>query len=145
MTVDANKAKNVSNSIFRVFNRLAEEVKLNVRYGTYDAYQSVLNAYKNTFGKMIIEYGKTVGPVYKAFGDLFEEVSVNGGCNVTCATFECFRPEYVDRADYYNILGFYRSCFEQDCGCKFNYEAKLKTTEGRKEIDEKIRKLDIAS
>ena len=92
MTVDANKAKNVSNSIFRVFNRLANKVDYTVRNGADDVYSSVLDAYKNTYGKMIIEYGKTVGPVYKAFGDLIEEVSVNAGCNVTCATFECFRP-----------------------------------------------------
>jgi hypothetical protein len=98
MTVDANKAKNVSNSIFRVFNRLAEKADYTVRNGADDVYSSVFNAYKNTYGKMIIEYGKTVGPVYKAGGDLIEEVSVNAGCNVTCATFECFRPEYVDQA-----------------------------------------------
>jgi len=105
-----------------------------------------LDAYRNTYGKMIIEYGKTVGPIYKAFGDLIEEVSVNAGCNETCATFECFRPSKVGHGpdeDY--VLGFRRECFENRCGCKFNIEAKLNTTEGRKEIDEKIRKLNNAS
>ena len=73
--------------------------------------KGVANAYKNTLGKMIIDYGKTVAPVYRAYGDLIEEINVNPKCNETCA-ITCFKPCKVNDGFTANwTLGFKRSCF----------------------------------
>jgi hypothetical protein len=141
VSYDANQAKNVTSSIFRVFQKLGNKAGKTAVRGTEDVLRGVSDAYKNTWGKMIIDYGKTVAPIYRAYGDLLEEVSVNAGCNETCA-ITCFKPCKVDDGISANwTLGFKRSCFENKCGCKFNIEAKMNTTQGRKEIDAKAKKL----
>ena len=138
---DVEKARNVSTSVFRVFKKLGKEAAEAAEHGTKDIVKGVANAYKNTWGKMILEYGKTVGPVYRAYGDLIEEINVNPTCNETCA-ITCFKPSKVhDGVNANWTLGFKRSCFENTCGCKFNIESKLNTTAGRKEIDAKAKKL----
>jgi hypothetical protein len=138
---DEKVAKNVSTSIFRVFQKLGKKAVKTVESGVDDVSHGLSNAYKNTWGKMIIEYGKTVGPIYRAYGDLIEEVNVNPTCNQTCA-ITCFKPCKVDDGMTANwTLGFKRSCFENTCGCKFNIEAKMNTTQGKKEIDGKVKKL----
>jgi hypothetical protein len=137
---DEKAAKNVSSSIFRVFQKLGKQAVKTVESGAEDISHGLSNAYKNTWGKLIIDYGKTVAPIYRAYGDLIEEINVNPTCNQTCA-ITCFKPCKVDKINANWTLGFKRSCFENTCGCKFNIEAKLNTTEGRKEIDAKLRKL----
>lgn len=91
---------------------------------------------------MIIDYGKTVAPIYRAYGDLIEEFNVNPTCNQTCA-ITCFKPSRLSygMGSYDWTLGFERSCFEKKCGCKFSIEAKMNTTQGKKEIDGKVKKL----
>jgi hypothetical protein len=92
---------------------------------------------------MIIDYGKIVAPIYRAYADIIEDVNVNKTCNQTCAVVYCFKPDRFNTAlnDYDYVFGFRRSCFEHDCGCKFNIEAKINTPEGKKEIDGKVKKL----
>ena len=110
---DLDQANDLSNSIFRVFQKLGYKAGKTVVRGTEDVLRGVSDAYKNTLGKMIIDYGKTVAPIYRAYGDLLEEVSVNAGCNETCA-ITCFKPYKVNdgvNADW--TLGFKRSCFEK--------------------------------
>ena len=125
---DVEAARNVSASVFRVFQKLGKETVQTAKSGTKDVLKGVANAYKNTWGKMIIEYGKTVAPIYRAYGDLIEEVNVNPTCNETCA-ITCFKPCKVDDGISANwTLGFKRSCFENTCGCKFSFEAKMNTT-----------------
>jgi len=83
---------------------------------------------------MIIDFGKTFGPIFRDSADLIKDISVNATCNQTCAVRECL---YLDRVkyglNYYDDywgdkstydLGFERSCFEERCGCKFNIVAK---------------------
>ncbi len=77
------------------------------------------DAYKNTVGKIILDYGKTVAPVYKTYGDLMEDVQVNKECNETCA-IKCWKPSKADRVDIRYVLGFNRTCFN-DCNCKFKF------------------------
>lgn len=141
---DVEAARNVSASVFRVFQKLGKKTGKTIEHGTEDVLKGVANAYKNTWGKMIIEYGKTVAPIYKAYGDLIEEVNVNPSCNETCA-ITCFKPSKVDDGVSANwTLGFKRSCFEKTCGCKFIFEAKMNTIQGRKVIDAKAKKLQDA-
>jgi hypothetical protein len=66
VTVDYNaeNARNVSASVFRVFQKLGKKAANTVERGTEDVLHGVKNAYKNTLGKMVIEYGKTVAPIY---------------------------------------------------------------------------------
>ena len=139
---DEKIAKNVSSSIFRVFQKLGRQAIRTVNYGVDDVRQGLQDAYKNTWGKMIIEYGKTVAPIFRASGDLIEEFNVNPTCNQTCA-ITCFKPNmvYGYGPQYEWTLGFERSCFEKKCGCKFSIEAKMNTTQGKKEIDGKVKKL----
>jgi hypothetical protein len=80
---------------------------------------------------MIIDFGKTFGPIFRDSADLIKDISVNATCNQTCAVRECFYPDrvkyglnyYEDSWDSYD-LGFEKSCFENRCGCKFNIVAK---------------------
>lgn len=146
IAVDYNEqqAKNVSNSIFRVFQKLGKQAGNTVEKGTQEVVQGVCNAYKNTLGKMILDYGKTIAPIYQAYGDFLQEFDVNAACNETCA-ISCFKPGKVEHGMNANwTLGFKRSCFENTCGCKFNIEAKMNTTEGRAIIDRKAKKLEDA-
>ena len=78
---DEQAAKNISSSIFRVFHKLGNNAARTVERGVHEASKTVSDAYKNTWGKMIIDYGKTVAPIYRAYGDLIEEVNVNPTCN----------------------------------------------------------------
>ena len=98
---------------------------------------------------MIIDFGKTFGPIFRDSADLIKDVSVNATCNQTCAVRECFYPDAVQYGlNYYNDwwqeyidLGFRRTCFENRCNCTFNIQAKKNTAEGRKELAGKIKKL----
>jgi hypothetical protein len=81
---------------------------------------------------MIIDFGKTFGPIFRDSADLIQDISVNKTCNQTCAVRECFNSYFAERGinyyesyygEYYD-LGFKRSCFENRCGCKFNIVAK---------------------
>ncbi len=48
--------------------------------------QSLDNAFKNTFGKMILNYGKVYAPVNENFGELFGYAgSLEKGCDQECA------------------------------------------------------------
>jgi hypothetical protein len=81
---------------------------------------------------MIIDFGKTFGPIFRDSADLIKDISVNSTCNQTCAVRECFTPGYVERGlnyydgywEQYYDLGFRRSCFENHCNCTFNIMAK---------------------
>jgi len=79
-----------------------------------DVLRAVRDGYRNAEGKMIIDYGKTVAPIYEAYADVIEEVNVLPGCNATCA-ISCYRPHKVKRLDANFTLGFQRSCFENIC------------------------------
>jgi hypothetical protein len=117
--------KNVSTLIFRVFRKLGKKAIKTVEGTADDVSHGISNAYKNTWGKMIIDYGKTVSPINRAYGDLIEEINVNPTCNQTCA-ITCFKPLTVDDGITANWrLGFKRSCFENTCGCKFNIKSKM--------------------
>ena len=144
VSYDADQARNISNSIFRVFQKLGNKAGNTIERGTEEVVQGICNAYKNTYGKIILDYGKTIAPIYQAYGDLLGELNVNAGCNETCA-ISCFKPGKVERGMNSEwTLGFRRSCFENTCGCKFNIEAKMNTTQGRLEVDRKAQKLQDA-
>jgi hypothetical protein len=131
----------VTTSIFRVFQKIGKKSATTVERGVEDVVHGLSNAYKNTYGKMIIDYGKTIAPVYEAYGELASEVQVNAACNETCA-ITCFKPCKVEKGVSQNwTLGFQRQCFENKCNCRFQFEAKMNTTQGKKEIDAKAKKL----
>ena len=119
---DEEAAKNASNSIFRVFKRLTNSAKDAVDRGVKDVENGLRDAYENTYGKMIIDYGKTFGPIFRAYGDIIEDVSVNATCNQTCAVKKCFFPRLVKKGlNFYepgwggdtSDLGFLRTCSEK--------------------------------
>ena len=74
--------------------------------------KALADAYKNTAGKLILNFGKTVTPAVEAWAQVASNAQVNAGCNQECAV-QCFDPKTFGFNDF--------SCVRQ-CGCTFQFE-----------------------
>lgn len=132
-TLQEQEAERMTNSVMQKFRQFGERA---VKENSKEAEQlckSLGDAYKNTVGKIILEYGNTIAPVYKAYGDLMGELQVNSACNETCAV-KCWKPKKHEVINSQYILGFERTCFNA-CNCKFKFETSFNTTAGQQKIN----------
>lgn len=74
VTIDDREAERMTNSVMQKFRQFGERA---VKESSNDAKQlckSLGDAYKNTVGKIILDYGNTIAPVYKTYGDLMGDL-----------------------------------------------------------------------
>jgi len=95
--------------------------------------QAIADSYKTTQAKIILNFGKTIVPVYEAELDLLKLTKTNDECNVDCAT-KCFEPDY-DR----NNFTFEKACMKK-CKCNFKFEEKKGS-----EINKTVREFEKAT
>jgi hypothetical protein len=83
-----------------------------VRAEKQEVRKALADAYKNTAGKLILNFGKTVTPAVQAWAELASNAQVNAQCNQDCAV-QCFDPKTFGFTDM--------NCVRQ-CGCTFQFE-----------------------
>jgi len=88
--------------------------------------KAIADSYKTTQAKIILNFGKTVIPVYKAELEALKLTKINDGCNMECAT-KCYEPDFDN-----NDFRFNKDCMKA-CKCSFKFEKKTP-----EQIQEKI-------
>jgi len=79
--------------------------------------QAIADSYKTTQAKIILNFGKTIVPVYEAELEALKLTKINKDCNIDCAA-ACYEPNYQT-----NDFTFNKECMKQ-CKCTFKYESK---------------------
>jgi hypothetical protein len=79
------------------------------------------DTYKNTLGKLMMEYGTLVEPLLNHTEQMGDGLEFNGTCNDDCA-IKCWVPERYDTFSDAWVFGYNTSCI-QGCGCEFKFES----------------------
>jgi len=85
------------------------------------------DTYKNTLGKLMMEYGTLVDPLVNNTEKLGNGLDVvyNASCDSACA-MQCWVPEKFDTYSEKWVFGYNATCFN-GCGCQFNFQTYNKT------------------
>lgn len=66
---------------------------------------------------MILNFGKTVAPVYEKWAKIAKTMQINEDCNMDCAT-ECLNPRNTTHYPFFMD----QECLHE-CGCKWDFES----------------------
>lgn len=72
---------------------------------------ALANAYTNSVGQLILNFGKTFVPVAKDWAQLAETTAVEPGCDYECALNLCISPYEAGNPDF--------ECMSTYCDCNF--------------------------
>lgn len=141
ITVDVGALEEMGNSIGKKWKDFERKFKNHTRKEAKEYEKAIVDAYKNTVGKIIMDFGDTVAPIIENAGELLEEVRVNKSCDMDCAV-KCFKPKKADRITEKYVLGFNRECFG-NCSCAFRFESwtpkqQEKAQKNAEQFDESI-------
>lgn len=105
-----------------------------------DLKKALQNAYKDTVGKVSMEWGKLIEPLVDHVGEAFDNKNATGVCDAECAV-KCWRPDRFDRVNRLWTYGFNNTCFTQGCGCEFKLSKKM-SEQTKKEMAESGKKIE---
>lgn len=98
------------------------------------------NAYKDTVGKVVMEWGTLVAPLVEHVGEAWDNKTAPGVCDAECAV-KCWNPDRFDRVNKVWVYGFNATCFTNVCGCEFKFTKKM-TEQAKKDFKESGKKIE---
>lgn len=97
------------------------------------------DAYKESVGKIVIEWGDLVAPIVDHVGEAFDNKTKGGVCDAECAV-KCWRANKFDSKNKNWQYGFNKTCFG-NCGCEFKLDKKP-TNETKRDFERAARNIE---
>ena len=97
------------------------------------------NTYKDTVGKIVMDYGELIAPLVGHVGEAFDNSTMSGVCNAECAV-KCWRANKFDTHNNNWQYGFNTTCF-RSCGCEFKLDKKP-TNQTKEQFERAARKIE---
>ena len=121
ITVDWNEIEETSESINDKWEDYGAYERNITRVQQRDLQKALENTYKNTIGKLLMEYGSLVEPLVENAEQVQDAVEVNPTCDNECG-MRCFQPDTYDFFNSTWVYNFNQTCFHA-CGCQFKFES----------------------
>lgn len=139
ISVNWNEINETANSIAQKWDEYNKYEKKTSREAARDLARALEDTYKDSVGKIVMEWGETVGPLVDHVGEAFDNSTMKGNCDAECGV-KCWDAKRFDTKSNNWQYGFNVTCFRA-CGCEFKLDKK-QNNKTKEQFERAARKIE---
>lgn len=122
LQVNWDEIEETAESIAKKWEDYSKFEKRINRENAKDLEKALGDAYKESVGKIVMEWGDLIAPLVDHVGEAFDNKTMRGVCDAECGV-KCWRADKFDKKNNNWQYGFNVTCFKA-CGCEFKFDNK---------------------